>query len=472
MERYIPSAESNYKTAKITWHGINRKVTEDSGYMSEAVNISTEKLPYSIPAPIPDSVKDGYENPISIHGFDDFLLVIYRDSAAIKADYITSDGTVYTGTIKSSGATEADEYPRSVVQFNVYTTPNDPLGGTYDKKLLIFPDRLSMDFIVSANFTPANINTESNPVPAIKYASVHLSRLFGVDAGRVYASGFNDYSMWNLDTADESLASNAWCTAAQSNTKAGNDFTAIITYDNHVVCFKRDFMQQVYNTKNPFRIVDITQIGAINNDCIAEVGGILYFASSDAVYAYSGGYPSKISDTLCISDFTGCFAAGYDGTYYIYSPSDETVYTFDTVSKEWGARSVGEILYMTSNDSGIYVLTSAGEVKKLNTSAYGTWNFITDVMMNQTLITRRIKKISLYCEIPASGYIKIDAYDDKGELHNVIDSGTLTGKRVLRACVRMTSAYGHKLKIYGSGKVIVKELELYTSYGGDTYVSE
>ena len=48
----------------------------------------------------------------------------------------------YTGVLKRSY--EEDMVPRSIVQFNVYDTPTDPVGGKYIKKLLIFPDKCSM----------------------------------------------------------------------------------------------------------------------------------------------------------------------------------------------------------------------------------------------------------------------------------------------------------------------------------------
>lgn len=462
------------RSYRTSWHGIHRKQTEDSGYISSSINISVEAIPYLVPAPSPSNVKTGYANPISVHGFDDFLIVIYRDGTAVKADYITSSGTVYTGVIKASGATASDEYPRSVVQFNVYTTPDDPLSGTFDKKLIVFPDRLSMPFTVSANFTFANVNTEANPIPAIKYGVTHLSRLFGVDSGRIYASGFNDYSKWTLDTADESLSSNAWCSPAQANTKGDSDFTAITVYDGHVICFKKDFMQTIYNTKNPFRVVDIVSIGADNNQATAEVGGILFFASSERVYAYSGAYPSDISDRLDVSDFSGALLAGYDGELYVYCPSDDTVYTYGVSSGEWGSRSVGTLTGLCSNDNGVFGLTSGGAVVKLNTSTYGSWALETDLFMSQSTEKRRVKKLSMYVDIASGAFVKADVYDDHGLLHNVIDSSasSLTGKRVLRCAVRMTSAYGHKIRIYGSGKVMLKELELYVSSGGDVYVSE
>ena len=131
--------------------------------------------------------------------------------------------------------------------------------------------------------------------PNLKYAVVHLSRLFGVDEDRVHVSGYNDYTNWNLDTVAESNDSNAWSSASQTNTKAGGNFTGITVYDNHVVCFKRDFMHEIYNSKNPFRLVDVYAEGSIDNRSIQEVNGKLIFASDDEIKVYTGSQPREMS---------------------------------------------------------------------------------------------------------------------------------------------------------------------------------
>ena len=145
-------------------------------------------------------------------------------------------------------------------------------SGEFVNKLLIFPDRMSMDFEVASNFTPALITG----MPNIKYATVHLSRLFGVDDGRVYASEFNDYAGWDIDTIDTETGyspNHAWVSPVGANTKSDGVFTGITTYENHVICFKSDFMHEIYNNKNPFRVQDIYAEGTIDNRSIQNVDG-------------------------------------------------------------------------------------------------------------------------------------------------------------------------------------------------------
>lgn len=478
---HVPGAERKYRSVQWTFGGLDRRGHVDSGMFTDMYNISVSDIPSLVPHSAPYNELSGYEHPVTLFASGEFLLVIYRDGAMIKADYIRN-GSKYTGTIKSSGATEEEDIPRSVVQFNVYTTPNDPLSGTFDRKILIFPDKVSIDYDISADFTPSVLDAPDYPIPNLRYVTVFGSRLFGVDGDRIYASGFNDYTNWDLDTADESLASNAWVTTAQSNTKADGAFTGITTYDGHVVCFKRDYTHQVNNTKNPFRVADIFQSGAVDNRTVHDVNGKLLYVSDSNVHMFTGGYPKNIGDALNISDYTGTVCGAYGDTYYLYH--DGRIYTFDTISGLWGCMACDSaVLNFASNDNGLYALHADGTVKKYITNTFGTWHCETDLMALGLVDIRRIKKLSLMCDIASGARVRVyllkeyEAFDESTSqlvLDSMGNSGhdPPRGNRLLRGFVRMASAYAHRLYITGSGYVKIYSSEIQYSYGGDLYVSE
>lgn len=472
---FVPDSEKKYRSIQWSFGGLDRRGNVDSGMFADMVNVSVDEVPALVPHSVPDTALSGYQNPISLFASGQFLLVIYRDGDAIKADYIKG-GSTYTGVIEASGAAEADEIPRSVVQFNVYTTPNDPLSGTFDRKILIFPDKVSIDYDISADFTPAALDAPTYPIPNLRYVTVHGSRLFGVDDDRIYASGFNDYTNWNLDTAEESLASNAWVTTAQSNTKADGAFTGITTYDGHVVCFKRDYTHQINNTKNPFRVADVFQSGAVDNRTIWDVNGKLIYVSDDNVQMFTGGYPKNIGDALDISDYSGAVCSGYEDMYYLYH--GERIYTFNTLSGLWGCmRCESPVLNFAVNENGLYSLHADGTVRKHVTDVYDDWYAETDLMALGVVDIRRIKKVSLMCELAEGASVKVyllkeyEAFDENTS-QLVLDSGGKSGHGLLRGLIRMASAYAHRLYIVGSGYVKLYSAEIQYSYGGDLYVSE
>lgn len=534
LQMPLPEGRKHYKMTKRSWSGLNYRQTIDTGALSMENNISTLEAPYLVPSQRRISILDEYTRPISMFGFDDFLLVIYRSGTAIYVDYIIYDAdedeyTAYTGTLQASGATSEDEYPRCVVQFNVYDTPTDPVSGQYVKKLLIFPDKKSMDFEITEDdftisdmsvlvkeFTPTGDtdtppdtashnyyyrNSETSDVyrwvddtsdsensgwkvsvppamPDIKYAAVHLSRLFGVDDDRVYASGYNDYTNWNLDTVDEYNESNAWCSPAQSNTKAGGVFTGITNFQGHIVCFKRDYMHEIYNTKNPFRIQDIYAEGAIDHRTIQDVDGRLIFVSEDDVKIYTGSNPRIIGYYLNMSEYVNA-VSGTDGRcYYLYcedADENKRLFVYDTYAEHWSEQAIYDtVLSFAHNKNGMYMLCDDGYVYKMDTSNYRhSWSFETDLFTNETVDIKHIKKLQMFADIASGANLKVYIlYDDEEfdeDTSHLVYSSTGYGQKPIRVKPRQTASYGIKLHIEGYGYVKLYELELFMETGGDLY---
>ena len=535
LQMPLPESKKHYKMKKRSWSGLNYRQTIDTGALSMENNISTLEAPYLVPSQRRISILDDYTRPIGMFGFDDFLIVIYRNGTSIYVDYITYDAdedeyTTYTGTLQNGGASTDDEYPRCVVQFNVYDTPTDPVSGKYVKKLLIFPDKKSMDFEITEDgftisdmsvlvkeFTPTGDkstppdtashnyyyrNTKTSDVykwvddmsdsensgwkvsvppamPNIKYAAVHLSRLFGVDDDRVYASGYNDYTNWNLDTIDEYNESNAWCSPAQSNTKAGGVFTGITNFQGHIVCFKRDFMHEIYNTKNPFRIQDIYAEGAIAHRTIQDVDGRLIFVSEDDVKIYTGSNPRIIGYYLNMPEYVNA-VSGTDGRcYYLYcedADGNKRLFVYDTIAENWSEQTIYDtVLSFAHNKHGMYMLCDDGYIYKMDTGDYRhSWSFETDLITNETVNIKHIKKIQMFADIASGANIKAYIlYDDEEFDENtshLVYSSTGYGQKAIRVKPRKTASYGIKLHIEGYGYVKLYEMELSMETGGDLYV--
>lgn len=196
LQMPLPTAAKEQRQTRVNWSGLNKTQVLDTGELSLEENISTFEAPYLTPSPKRVKVRTVSGTPIGLFGFDDFLIVLYKSGGVVKIDHITNiDGSaaVKTGTLDSGNTTTEQ---RCVVVMGVFA--GNPLDGVYTKKLLVFPDKMSMDFKPSgSSFDPAKIAL----MPKIKYATVHLSRLYGVGYGagstepdRIFVSGFNDYS--------------------------------------------------------------------------------------------------------------------------------------------------------------------------------------------------------------------------------------------------------------------------------------
>ena len=312
----------------------------------------------------------------------------------------------------------------------------------------------------------------------MQHVTVHLSRLFGVSDDCIYASGFNDYTNWNLDTASEYNESNAWQSKAQSNTKADGNFTGITNYQGHVVCFKRDYMHEIYNTKNPFRIQDIYAEGAIDNRTIQDVDGRLIFVSEDDVKIYTGSNPRVISYNLNISRYKYAVSGTDNRNYYLYCEDDKgnmCLYVYDTLTDYWSEQSIdNRVINFAHNQNGMYMLCDNGCVYKLDTDNYNhDWEFETDLVTNKSVDIKHIKKLQMLVESNPDAHFEVYIlYDDEklNSKSHLVYSSSRSGKYPIRVKPRKTANYGFKLHIKGKGYVKLYELEIFVESGGDMYV--
>ena len=316
-------------------------------------------------------------------------------------------------------------------------------------------------------------------MPDLKYATVHLSRVFGVDDDRVYASGYNDYTNWNLDTVDEYNEANAWCSPSQSNTKAGGNFTGITTFQNHVICFKHDFMHEIYNTKNPFRLQDIYAEGTIDNRTIQDVDGKLIFVSEDDVKVYTGSNPRIIGYNLNIPKYKYAVSGTDNRNYYLYceeSGNKKHLFVYDTYTDLWSEQSIdSKVWSFAHNKNGMYMLCEDGCVYKMDTGEYNhEWSFETDLITNKTVNIKHIKKLQMLVEMAKNANIDVYILYDEEEFNestsHLVYTSSKTGKFPIRVKPRKTANYGFKLHIKGTGYVKLYELEIFVEAGGDMYV--
>lgn len=502
----VPKGESRYSMMRWGWNGLNRTDTIDSGNITDCHNVMISQSGVETFANW-ESYNLALYKKIGVFGFDDFLIVIDRADEALGGKlYIEQyafdgDTLIKLGSQKAleSQCSESDE-PRSVVQFNTAVTEGEIVSAEYVRKLLIYPDMVSIPLVYSEEhgryvigdpeYFDYAMDSESgevikNPQPKLKDVTVYAGRIFGVDDNKIYASEFNNYSGWQLDTADHISEANAWVSMTQSNARADGIFTAIRVYDNHVVLFKKDFTQLVYGDSSPFRIVDLSAFGADNRYAATEANGVLYFASRDNVYAFTGGLPKAIGDVLGISDYSGASLGYFKDKLYMSVGSE--LYIFR--DGMWSSKKIpNHIVMFATCEGGLFGLDSTGILFRIDSNErektleagnrlrYGDWWFETDLMCGGKLDIRRAKKLSLLCDLAEGASVSVYLLKD-GEVFD--EARTIkvmecrrSGKRVIRGLIRGFGGFCHKLRICGTGRVRVSAAELLISWGGDLYLGE
>ena len=364
----------------------------------------------------------------------------------------------------------------------------------------------------NATVSAAEIVTE---IPDIRYACVAHQRLFGIDDGRVFASGYNDYANWALDTATEYSAENAWMSSTQSSDGGKN--VGIIAYGGSVYVFKENSTLEIINTKNPFRINEIFSVGAVNQKGIQVVGNYLIFVSNDGVKLYNGTSLKDIGYKLNIEKVNSV-VAGTDGRKFYMSAeiNDEgkkRLFVYDSLTGLWAEEDTGtetvtitvpsedatedgegnvagettkeierqiEFVGFTKSDNGFFGLTSSGKVFRLDTKEYNhDWYIETDFFTNNSVDIKHIGKVQMLCDIaPGSEIRAYILYDDEEfnpeESHKIFEKKNETEKEIripIRVIPRKTASYGFKIRIEGKGFSKLYQMELAITGGGEKNIT-
>lgn len=507
LSAYLPQGNSVYKITKQSFGVLNEKNTSDGDCITRCENISMEEYPQIVPRKRWEFFNKNnsyYDDVRAFCGFSDRLFIVYQKNDKIYLDIYKEKSLVTTFLIKN----ENDDLKRSITLFNVANTDTESgtaniMEVTYTKKVLIFPDKKSFDFDTSSNLATI---TE---MPDIKQAVVHNSRLFGISDDMVFASAYNDYSDWTLDTVgitdsdgnvteDGYDENHAWCSTAQSNTRASGDFLGITTFDGYVVCFKKDYMQEVYGTYNPFKINDVYADGTVDERSIQVVGSKLIFASKDYIKVYTGSQPKIISYPLNISDIKKA-VSGTDGRkYYIflkygakYADSDDyknkAFLVYDTLTESWVRYYTdSDILGFANNNDGMYTVRDDGYILKIETDGYRgvEWSFDTDFTVSGSIDMRHIHKLQILCEMGPESEISVyvlsrGAFDEenygykenaykKTLLATAINEDTAVNylKTIRIYPNKNTANYGFKLRFEGVGYVKLYNTEIFVRQGG------
>lgn len=131
------------RSAKIQWHGLNMNAHADTGYIVDGRNfyITADGTLRAVDEPaLFDDAHLG--TPLALCGIDGKLFYVYDDGADITV--IRYDGDRKDDVV--IGANESDA-PRSLARYNVWTGGSDIVSGEYKPRLLVYPDKVWLDFV-------------------------------------------------------------------------------------------------------------------------------------------------------------------------------------------------------------------------------------------------------------------------------------------------------------------------------------
>lgn len=458
-ETAVPQAPRLQKTALRGFSGLDRRPGVREGCLSACAGLDPRALPALGTMPTPVLYHSGPAGEtLALQVIGSALFRVYVREGSLHLARYGQDGSYSAIGLPGSDLTT----PRTLLAYNLYSNPSNPLSGSYRHMALLYPDRLT--FSPDSTQLVIEMLGGSGHIPDIDTACVHLSRVFGVHEDRLYASAFNNPRNWNLDTATDIDPSHAWASTVQSNTRASGHFTAVTVYGGQVLAFKRRFCHVLYNNKNPFRIGDLLTVGALDGRTVAEVGGKLFFVGEEGVYRYNGDSASLISEPLGAVNFSGALAVGAAGLYWLCLPAEGRVFLWSEETGAWGALPAfceGRITAMAATPRGCCLIDEGGHLYTTEGGSYGDLSATTSPVLAEAV--GRTTRLSVAVTAAPGATFSLSYTDTQGRTTSLL-AGVGNGRSRRVESRSFTPAdYGGTLCLTGHGNLTLHDMIIETA---------
>lgn len=468
-EAALPRAGRKTRVTMTGFSTLDRRAGRRGGSLSLAVGIDPAALPLldaghgahktegsALPGPI-----------TALCGVGDALVLLTSVSGMNLIYYIRPNSTKTMAL-----GTEQFGAERVILPFHAYTDPLSPTQGTRRRMALIFPDKKWFDLdAVTPELSDLTPMEPDAFLPDLTAACVSVSRVFGVAGDRLYASSFNSASRWQLDTAGDVGAANAWTTTVQSHTYADDDLTAVVPFDGRVLCFSPHACHVVSGTKNPFRVSALFPVGAVGRTAICQAGDGLYFAARDELYHYNGETLTAIGAPLAVSDYTGTIACASDERCYFYVPEAHATFVYSPKTGAFATLAGLEnvtVTAMTRSAQGCYAGDENGYLWRLDDeSAVLPFSARTHLSLFGETDAKRLCRLHLTVTAATGATLTVTAHDAAGHATDLLSHTGAGGTAFLSSRVLTPADPAIALSFSGTGRVLIQDAALVFRTAGE-----
>lgn len=305
-------------------------------------------------------------------------------------------------------------------------------------------------------------------IPDMNFVCVHNNRLWGTaqNGEYIYASKLGDcrnfYSF-------QGLSDDSW----YGRIGTAGKFTGICSYRSAVVAFKKECIHHVYgDAPRNFAIPKQTMGGCLDGRSIVEIGGVLYYLAPAGFSVYGGGEPYLISPQLAGKEYIRA-AAGTDGRRYtaaaytrdgacevlVYDPEAQVWYREDE-TPYLGFLNYGGKLYGATADA-VWVFHQGEESV--------AWSVTTNPITLAAMDHKGVNCLWLRLEREKDTHIMVEISHDGNEFVLCGIANDKSGFGVVRIPIRLRNCDSFRLRISGTGPMILHDLEITTYQGGRNY---
>lgn len=429
---YAVYKEPKTKRYIIGFMGLNRTPTVNEGELTSMKNISAKYLPCLTPRPPREVVATLVAGHALFASHD-------------KLCWVDGNNFVYDGVIKGT------------------VNPGSKSMCIFNDKIIIMPDKKYYDF---ANDTFGDIGSGTYPDPGscpdIDYICEYNNRLWGVKGNNIYASKLGDYSDW---TTYLGVETDAYATDVATE----GSFTGIYPYANHVVMTKPDCLHELYGYKpSNFQVQKTTNKGCLFGKSIVEINGVLYFVGRDAVYGFTGSIPKPVSLNLN-EKYVNTVAGRLDNYYYLSLFNGDTynLYVYDTLTGLWVREDDLQVKDFVYLNGSLYALAADNKIYKFNSGTEEIdWEVETEIFTEKISEKKGHSQITLRVDLEQSSVLNI-YYKINNEGYQLVKTFNKPGLQVVHAYMIPVRAEHFQIKLTGTGKFKLYEIERKFFYGSD-----
>lgn len=287
---------------------------------------------------------------------------------------------------------------------------------------------------------------------ALDCGVVYNNRIVGVKGNDIRASALGDFKNFQeyADEAGNPSATGAYATDVGS----AGDFTGICAYNNILLLFKKDIVYEMYGSM-PYTISELCTTGCIDNDSIASVDGVLYWASPKGIVRYSGGVPQVISTQIDI-DTSGICKAGTDGRkYYVYD--GKRTYVYDTYYQMWHIEDDKNVNMFYNHINDLYAVYDDGIYKMNSGNEAVEWEFETKDYTFGSKERKNLSKLWLRADMPKNSRLEVYVKQNGSEWQRVAVK-TAEKDEMFDFKLRVKKCDSFALKFKGKGDVRILDI--------------
>jgi len=508
MLPFLSEVQNKSKKYNVVFRGINYGEGSQDGEFADTHNLSTAKYPCITQRAA--RVKNGqYTAPSTLHA---------------KGNLLVIDGTrVLYGNLEVGKVKEGKKQTATIGDYIVifpdkkyYKVPRDIFSGgefgdmeeTYAATGLVFTDstitttgdnfkfRVGDAVKISGCSIPENNQTiivrgvsgrvltfyensftegaESGSVtikrevPDLDFICESNYRLWGTQGNTIFSSAFSD--PFNFFVND-GLAGDSY------NIEVGSegDFTGCIPYSSHICFFKENTLHKLYGTKpSNFQITTVNVYGVQRGSerSMHIVNEQLLYKGVGGVYAYTGGVPELISESLGNNRYSDAVACCDGETYYISMRrgGKYSLFAFDVAKNIWLREDETRAVDMAFHDGKVYYVDSEGGLYYIDKTADRSdveWG-ATFCTIHETMNERKgYSKFHLRMDLAAGAWLALDIKTDVDPVWRQVYTTHNEKAKTVSVPILPTRCDSIDIRLRGKGECTIKTFIREFTVGSD-----